>query len=943
MNQLIHPWVLYAFTSGAFISLLYLHQQSQLTNWTIYNSLTLFLLLLFLLILFFLPAICNRFFNFSDNLTEFKNDKSILNINPYEKKPKKIIIFHACHIAFAFILGFLIYQQYGQFRARIILDENIELANKINNQMQGSLLTTFQIVDLPKIHSSGGQVVIQIHQQPQKLILNWSDGFYFKNIVKNLHAHQLHQSHLSENRKINAYLAGKSYFQPIVGEVYQAKLNIKAIHSFSNPYAMDIEQNYFRQGIQYSAQIKSTTYLQKKSFELQKISLVLNYTRQKIRDILLQFFSQQKIEQSPVFLGLVLGDTSLIEADEWQVFQKTGIAHLIAISGLHITLIFYLSQFLAVPLLKFFPALCLKKTKFFYLNFFGLLISGIYTLLSGLSVPAQRTFLMLFFAKIFQQAKFSLSIRQNLSWVMLLVLLFDPWAVLSKGFLLSFLIVGLLIHFSDLHPSTEKPFVQDNWRTEQEKNQQNTKITYSKNLIFNQLQQYILRFFQLRRINSQIKVFYLKLCQLTFRFVKQQWHLNALLIPISIFIFSQLSLISPLMNILAIPLITYIVTPLALILSFLNVLLSQSNITALDGFLAKFWAVNDFLLNQLMILAKQGAAFKFAVLDLPTPSYTLLLSGFLGVAFLLLPHRARYLGILFFIPFFYKTSGIQNGEFKMTALDVGQGTAVVIQTKSQVLVFDTGGQSGSKVIAKQTLIPFLKKQGIESIDDLIISHGDLDHSAGFKSLLQSFYIKRFHTTAPRFFQVFDQSSQINNQNNHFLKINQKEMQNFFCQPKTWQIDGVVFSLLAPNTIKTAGEENSDSCVLKVFDQKQQYLSVLITADIGFAEEALLINQYQADVLKADVLLVPHHGSRFSSDLSFIQAVAPQIAISQNGFLNRYRHPHPLVESRYLSQNIYFYRSDYHGAVILHKNDLKAHRLKEKRYWSFDAENRERFK
>lgn len=139
------------------------------------------------------------------------------------------------------------------------------------------------------------------------------------------------------------------------------------------------------------------------------------------------------------------------------------------------------------------------------------------------------------------------------------------------------------------------------------------------------------------------------------------------------------------------------------------------------------------------------------------------------------------------------------------------------------------------------------------------------------------------------------------------------------------------------------KDNYRSCVLKVTSQSG---SVLITGDIEKEAERDLLS-LDADVLKSDVIIVPHHGSKTSSTSDFIEAVSPSISIFTPGYLNRYKHPKPEVIECYQALNSLLYRSDYNGAIEMHFNNycqvsqneitqskiqLLSWRNQYKRYW-----------
>ncbi len=157
-----------------------------------------------------------------------------------------------------------------------------------------------------------------------------------------------------------------------------------------------------------------------------------------------------------------------------------------------------------------------------------------------------------------------------------------------------------------------------------------------------------------------------------------------------------------------------------------------------------------------------------------------------------------------------------------------------------------------------------------------------------------------------------------------------------CQAgQAWQWDGVEFTMLNPEEGVASGRVNNASCVLQV---RNRYGSVLLPADIEAKAERRLIERYEKG-LRADILVAPHHGSKTSSTLEFIEAVAPRYVLFPVGYRNRYHHPNPAVADRYANLNIIALDSPTSGAVEfrLHASgvEMASYRVKHKRYWYAD--------
>lgn len=388
------------------------------------------------------------------------------------------------------------------------------------------------------------------------------------------------------------------------------------------------------------------------------------------------------------------------------------------------------------------------------------------------------------------------------------------------------------------------------------------------------------------------------------------------LAPISIALFQQVSLVGPIANAVAIPLITMLVVPLTLLWLVLPV----------DALLT--------VAHQLIVWLTLGLQWLMA---LPSPVWAqhappLWTVGLalLGSLILLAPRGwpHRWLGALWCLPLFViAPQRPATGEFSLAVLDIGQGTAAVVQTANHTLVYDTGprwtdaADAGSRLIA-----PYLRASGSSQIHGLVVSHLDIDHSGGARSLLNSVPVDWMLTS------VFADSDIVKT-------ATQRGVLPLACAAgQSWNWDGVQFDVLHPeleNYREASIKTNDRSCVIKVSSKN---FSALLTADVEARSETALVNRYaiNSEMLRSDVLLMPHHGSMTSSTPQFIDAVAPKLAIINAGYRNRFGHPREAVLARYASRNIPILRTDWHGAVILSSDhaleQTEKTREVRQRYW-----------
>jgi competence protein ComEC len=386
------------------------------------------------------------------------------------------------------------------------------------------------------------------------------------------------------------------------------------------------------------------------------------------------------------------------------------------------------------------------------------------------------------------------------------------------------------------------------------------------------------------------------------------------LAPLSLVFFQQVSIVGFIANLIAIPLITLLITPLAL----------------LGVALVPLWAVGAWAVRGLNAALAALAGWPGAVWAAPSAPMWAQLCALGGAALLMLPlpWRARLLGLPLLLMLVLPPRDLPApGSFDVMAVDIGQGTAVLVRTHAHLLVFDAGPQYSRESDAGQrVLLPLLRSRGEERIDRLVLSHRDLDHVGGARALLAAL-------------PVDDLLSSL--EPGHPLLALAAGRTTRCEVGQAWDWDGVHFELLRPladdyaRTLKS----NAMSCVLRVGTGQR---SVLLTGDIERDQEAQLVANF-GERLQSDVLIAPHHGSRTSSTAAFLDAVRPRTAIFQAGYRNRFGHPAPDVLERYRERGIRIVASPNCGAWrwdATGPHDGVCQRDADKRYWQHEAADAE---
>lgn len=363
-----------------------------------------------------------------------------------------------------------------------------------------------------------------------------------------------------------------------------------------------------------------------------------------------------------------------------------------------------------------------------------------------------------------------------------------------------------------------------------------------------------------------------------------QWIIAFGLFPISLFLFLQTSLVAPLANFILIPWVSFIVVPLILFATLslaVSGLIAQYLYQLAELSLMLIWPVLQTLSN-FPVASWQQAHMPF--------SYLLL--AIAGVLVVLAPKGLshRWLGLIILLPcLLYRTPVPERGQAWIDVLDVGQGLSIVIRTQNHSLVYDTGARfSASFDMGDKVIVPYLKYMGISKLDKLIISHGDNDHIGGAESLIEQINIREITG------QGIDR---LNHDNKKPCAKGQK-----------WQWDQVNFEFLHPDTSYSV--RNNQACVLRI-DNGQH--DMIITADIeSEIEEKLIINY--TDKLRSNFMLIPHHGSKTSSTMDFIDAIKAEYAIVSAGYKNKFQHPRPEVLQKYRLSGVKVFNTAEQGAI-----------------------------
>ena len=655
----------------------------------------------------------------------------------------------------------------------------------------------------------------------------------------------------------------------IPGQRWKLRVKLKRPYGSLNPYTFDFERWSFHQDFGASGSIRSGELLKASDIRLTEFELRMELARWKLREKIKSLLPKDA-RYGGVMIALVMGDQNAIEQDDWRVFNATGIGHLISISGLHVTMLAGVGASaagwiwrrrtlpLSIPVSKVAAAS-------------GFITAFIYAWLAGFQIPAQRTMYMV------GVVAFALWTGRNPRsfdiwwWALVLVLLVDPMAPYTPGFWLSFgAVAAILYAMKDSSGLLGIPTGKE------------LEIHWSNRA--------------LQAIREACRV---------------QAVVTIALLPFTLYWFYQVSVVSPFANALAIPVVSYVVTPLAIAGALL------------PDFIGRWLLLPAHAsMEYLALVLEWMANWSWSVVWSSQPEWWLLLISGVGIVYAIYPGELsstwlyRLLALLPSLLLFVPTVNLGNaslkaGEFRATVLDIGQGTAVLIETAHKRLLYDTGPIQGKRDDAGQRVIlPYLRGRGIDQIDRMVISHSDSDHVGGAASLLKQISFQSMMGSLP-------------NNNPLLLNLQFRKIPSIPCRyGQYWTWDEVEFLIWHPreDTLfqnQYSMKPNEMSCVLEVRNKNG---SLWLTGDVEKQGEAEIVDRLDQFALNAMgdrefIFMAPHHGSKTSSSIDLLTKLNPDFAFAQNGYRNRYGHPHPTVTARYAGLDIPFYQTPRTGAQI----------------------------
>lgn len=669
------------------------------------------------------------------------------------------------------------------------------------------------------------------------------------------------------------------------GDFIRFHTTIKNVHNFNNPGVFDYKKYLNLQGIYaigYISDNSKIVLLRQKTANCARSHLesFRNYLKRII-------YNNASSPQREIIEAMTIGNQNEIPADIRDNFNKTGTAHILSISGLHIGMVSAIAFFFVFFILKSSEYLMLRFNIIKFAAVAALFMVLIYAFIAGMGVTVMRSALMAFIFLIALISGKQKDLYSTLALAGLIILAISPEALFDISFQLSFMAVLALIYivpkFSDI-PS-EKITNLPSWT------------------------QSIIRYLYLSVIVSIAAI------------------IGTL--PLISYYFNRVSSITIFANMIVVPLLG----TLTLTISMLFIISSLFS-PVIAGYFIK---LASFFVQISVSIIDKLASLPWSSCSITKPNLVEIAIFYLLI-FLIIRfieekkngktqkefslNRFRYIKyalIVILIIFagevtYFTIRDKFSSNLKITVIDVGQGISTLVRLPGgKNMLIDGGGfTDGSFDVGKAVVAPFLYQEKIGHIDTAVLSHPHPDHLLGLIYIINNFDVRQIWKSKfpvnPEEFPDWEKTIKLNNP--QVFLLSDKSPEKIINGVRTQVLWPPIYSGKDIHNI-SFDEVNDTSLVLKITFGK---VSILIPGDISGNVEKMLIESKKD--LRSDVLIVPHHGSKHSSNIEFIKAVACRYAIVSAGKSNVFHHPHPLTLQRYKDAGVNIFRTDRDGAITL---------------------------
>lgn len=652
---------------------------------------------------------------------------------------------------------------------------------------------------------------------------------------------------------------------------------IRPFRNFQNPGGFDYRRHMAFEGIHGSAWVKAEKIKRTGKNTRSAAQRLIHEARRRLARMIDSAGSQDAADEKAVLKALVFGDRSGIHDFLRERFNRAGVGHLLAISGLHVGIVATVAFAFFRWIFSFFPPLLWRGWGRTWAAAVTVVPVLAYGLLAGMSPSTQRAeFMVAVFLSALILGR-THDILNTLAVAALVILAAFPPALFSISFQLSFIAVLAIVYGMEKIGITRDPLRSPAKRT-------------------------------------------------------GEWLMGFVLVsalaiagtsPVVLYHFNQTSLVGIAANLFLVPVVGFVAVPVGLISAFVSLVFEP---VAVFG----FW-----LSIKILHLAMMGVDFfselSFAAIRTVTPSLVEIFLYYLtGWALLNLRKTtiapwvlATALCLAAGDGLYWSFQRFWHGDLKVTAIDVGQGASTLMEMPGgEVLLFDGGGYSDNRLfdMGQRVVAPVLWRKKIATVDILVLSHPNADHLNGLIYIARYFNVRELWSNGDaNTTKGYETLMAVCRENDIVVRTVNAGTGKTVIGPVTLTVLHPAAGFLSQPDGFDQEYRNNGSLVVKAALGETAFL---LTGDIEARAEGQLVQRAGMD-LASTVLFSPHHGSRTSSSQGLVSAVKPDVVVISAGAGNRFGFPHAEVTDRYREAGSRILCTAVHGAISLRSDSQKV--------------------
>lgn len=710
----------------------------------------------------------------------------------------------------------------------------------------------------------------------------WGQALYVKNIVVSFATGDQYQC---ENVIVNC----SDHQNYLVGNQIRVQGTLQKFSEAVNPGQFNEQLYYQIENIDFKMKAKKICITDP---SYSRYHRVIGRLKSKLIQVYSTILSE---DESGTLIAMLLGEKYLLNEEIKQLYQENGISHLLAISGLHISLI-------GMCIYQLLKKLRLPITLVTFVSIFFIYTYGV---LTNFSVSTNRAVVMMVIMLLAVLIGKTYDMLSASALSAFLILLQNPLQIMSAGFLLSFgAVLGIAVVLPCLHQLFSSKRNQKANSSDVKKQQANS-FTMNKNAILDGL---------FISLSAQI---------VTTPFLLQ--------------FFYQFPSYSILTNLLVLPFVTML-TLTSLLAGIAGIICLPLGIFLIGG--------ANYILKLYEWICRVGSNLPGNMITVGKPDSLRVLLYFSLIAlflYLTKKYEKKALILLLAAAFVILIVPQRNVGLEITVLDVGQGDAIFMESERGTTYLVDGGSSDVSKVGTYRLQPFLKSQGVSTLDYAMITHSDYDHISGLTELIAEELIEIKHLILP----------DISEKDEAYLELEELARENeipiqYIKAGERILEGGLSIFCLHPCDDYVPESSNAYSTVLSInygeFDllltgdlegDGEQLVTELLQKETGWQKDTYGINQNHATAsskipaVNYDILKVAHHGSRNSTGMAFLELIRPEISLISCGKDNSYGHPHAELLDR-LTQIGSDVKITYESGAITIKTDGKKMEVSEYR-------------